>query len=87
MAPWTIAAVALLLNSAYLASTATASPLTVGLGGLGSVAAIEIAWPSGRAEKLAGGAPGQTRVIEEARGIVGHVPFAAQSLRSPTGPR
>ncbi len=44
-------------------------------------------WPSGRTEKLAGAPPGQTLVIEEGRGIVGRVPFAAQSLRSPTGPR
>ena len=72
-------------GSSYLSQSEL--PLTVGLGASGSVEAIEVTWPGGRTEKLAGAPPGQTLVIEEGRGIVGRVPFASQSLRSPTGPQ
>src|SRR5207344_3310902 len=72
-------------GSSYLSQSEL--PLTIGLGGSGSVEAIEVTWPTGSTEKLAGAPPGQTLVIEEGRGIVARVPFAAQSLRPATGPR
>ena len=79
MAPWTIAAVALLLNSAYLASTATASlhdPTAKALGVARAGMGVDAADFDGS---------GLPQLFH--RGIVGRVPFAAQSLRSPTGPR
>ena len=72
-------------GSSYLSQSEL--PLTIGLGGSGFVDAIEVTWPTGSTEKLAGAPPGQTLVIEEGRGIVARVPFAAQSLRPATGPR
>jgi enediyne biosynthesis protein E4 len=72
-------------GSSYLSQSEL--PLTVGLGGSGSVEAIEVTWPSGSKEKLAGAPPGQTLVIEEGRGVVSRVPFLSPSVRPATGPR
>jgi len=49
--------------------------LTFGLGTAPSTMKIEVAWPSGRVERLPGVPAGQTVSIEEGRGIVSSAPF------------
>jgi hypothetical protein len=63
-------------GSSYLSQSEL--PLTIGLGTSGSVEGIEVTWPNGRTEKLAAAPHGQTLVIEEGRGVVQRVPFAAR---------
>jgi hypothetical protein len=63
-------------GSSYLSQSEL--PLTIGLGASGVVEGIEVTWPDGRIEKLGGAPHGQTLVIEEGRGVVERVPFAAR---------
>jgi hypothetical protein len=55
-------------GSSYLSQNEL--PITFGLGQAPGVQAIEIAWPSGRVDRLAGEKGGQSLLIEEGRGIV-----------------
>jgi enediyne biosynthesis protein E4 len=55
-------------GSSYLSQSEL--PLTFGLGQTQGVIGIEIAWPSGRVERLAGEKAGQILTIEEGRGVV-----------------
>jgi hypothetical protein len=52
-------------------------PLTFGLGRASKVTTIEVAWPNGRVEKLAGVAANQSVIIREGKGIVRTMPLAA----------
>jgi len=60
-------------GSSYLSQSDL--PLTFGLGPSGAVQAIEITWPNGRVERIAGRAVDETIVVEEGRGIVRRLPF------------
>jgi enediyne biosynthesis protein E4 len=55
-------------GSSYLSQSEL--PITFGLGQAQGVQAIEIAWPSGRVDHLAGETSGQSLIVEEGRGIV-----------------
>ena len=72
-------------GSSYLSQSER--PLTIGLGTSGAVQGIDIAWPSGRVERLPSAVPAQTLVIEEGRGIVERVPFARRPAAATSGPR
>jgi hypothetical protein len=72
-------------GSSYLSQSEL--PLTIGLGGLESIPKIEIAWPSGKIEQLTAVEAGQTVIVEEGRGIVGRVPFAARPPAATSQPR
>ena len=52
-------------------------PLTFGLGRASKVTTIEVTWPNGRVEKLAGVAANQSVIIREGKGIVRTTPLAA----------
>jgi hypothetical protein len=54
-------------GSSYLSQSEV--PITFGLGRAQGVEAIEIAWPSGRIDRLAGEKAEQSLIIEEGRGI------------------
>jgi hypothetical protein len=54
-------------------------PVTFGLGGASKVASIEVAWPSGRVDRIAGAAAGQTLTIQEGKGIVRSAPIRTAS--------
>ena len=54
-------------GSSYLSQSEL--PITFGLGRAEGVQAIEITWPSGRVERLAGEKAGQSLIVEEGRGI------------------
>ena len=72
-------------GSSYLSQSEL--PLTFGVGPAGPVAKFAIEWPSGRAEQIAGGQPGQTLLIEEGRGIVKTEPFVTRPASPTPGPR
>ena len=55
-------------GSSYLSQSEL--PITFGLGRAQGVTGIEIAWPSGRADRLAGEKAGQSLIVEEGRGVV-----------------
>jgi hypothetical protein len=55
-------------GSSYLSQSEL--PITFGLGQAQGVQAIEIVWPGGRVDRLAGETGGQSLIIEEGRGIV-----------------
>ncbi len=55
-------------GSSYLSQSEL--PITVGLGQAQGVQAIEISWPSGRVERLAGEKGGQSLLVEEGRGVI-----------------
>ena len=55
-------------GSSYLSQSEL--PITFGLAQAQGVQAIEIAWPSGRVDQLAGEKGGQSLIVEEGRGIV-----------------
>lgn len=55
-------------GSSYLSQSEL--PITFGLGQAQGVQAIEIVWPSGRVDRLAGEKGGQSLIVEEGRGIV-----------------
>ncbi len=68
-------------GSSYLSQSEL--PVTFGLGAAPpKVEAIEVTWPGGRVEKLPPEPAGQTLVIEEGRGVVERVPFAARPATS-----
>jgi hypothetical protein len=52
-------------------------PLTFGLGRASRLTAIEVTWPDGRVEKVAGVAANQSVTIREGKGIVRTTPLAA----------
>ena len=58
-------------------------PLTFGLGGVDEVTTIEVTWPNGRVEKLAGVAADQSITIREGKGIVRTTPLAARPDNEP----
>ncbi len=55
-------------GSSYLSQSEL--PLTFGLGGERAVESLEIAWPSGRVERLGVEKAGQVLTIEEGRGVI-----------------
>ncbi|HUP41107.1 MAG TPA: CRTAC1 family protein [Vicinamibacterales bacterium] len=55
-------------GSSYLSQSEL--PITFGLGDAQGVQAIEISWPSGRVDRLAGEKAGQSLFVEEGRGII-----------------
>jgi hypothetical protein len=55
-------------GSSYLSQSEL--PLTFGVGRRAEVQSIEVTWPSGRVERLAGEKSGQIVTIEEGRGII-----------------
>ena len=62
-------------------------PLTIGLGSAPSIARLEIVWPGGRVEHIAGAQPGRTLIIEEGRGVVRTEPFGTRSASPTAGSR
>ena len=60
-------------GSSYLSQSEL--PITFGLGQAQGVQAIEVAWPSGRVDPLAGEQGAQSLLIEEGRGVVARVPL------------
>ena len=61
-------------GSSYLSQSEL--PVTFGLGGADAVRSIEVTWPNGRAETIAGVAGDQRITIEEGRGVVERLPLA-----------
>jgi hypothetical protein len=55
-------------GSSYLSQSEL--PITFGLGRAEGVEAIEIAWPSGRVDRLSAEKAGQSLIVEEGRGVV-----------------
>jgi enediyne biosynthesis protein E4 len=72
-------------GSSYLSQNELA--LTVGLGAAPAATKVDVAWPSGKVERLSDVRGGQTVTIEEGRGIVGTVPFMQRPSATSTGPR
>ena len=71
-------------GSSYLSQSELA--ITFGLGQMASVQDIEIAWPSGRTERLAPEKSGQILTVEEGRGIVDRTALpATRATTSGTG--
>ena len=64
-------------GSSYLSQSEL--PLTFGLGRAHGSRRIEVTWPNGRVEKLAGVAANQAITIQEGKGIVRTVPLAASA--------
>jgi hypothetical protein len=62
-------------GSSYLSQSEL--PITFGLGASGAVEAAEIVWPGGGIEKLGSLPANHTVMVEEGRGVVARVPFAA----------
>ena len=52
-------------------------PLTFGLGAATKVKDVEVAWPSGRVDHVAGAQAGQAITIQEARGLLNTTPIRA----------
>jgi hypothetical protein len=50
-------------------------PVTFGLGARTGIKSLEITWPTGRKETIAGVRADESITIEEGRGIVSRVPF------------
>ena len=63
-------------GSSYLSQSEL--PLTFGLASSLAADAIEIVWPSGHVERLAGEKAGQALLVEEGRGIIERTPLAAR---------
>ena len=61
-------------GSSYLSQSEL--PVTFGLGGADGVRSVEVAWPNGRAETIAGVAGDQRITIEEGHGVVERMPLA-----------
>jgi hypothetical protein len=55
-------------GSSYLSQNEL--PITFGVGQAQGVQAIEIAWPSGRVDRLAAEKAGQSLIVEEGRGVI-----------------
>lgn len=62
-------------GSSYLSQSEL--PLTFGLGDAPRVTKIEVQWPDGRVESIAGADAGQSIVIQEGKGIVARAPLGA----------
>jgi hypothetical protein len=60
-------------GSSYLSQSEL--PITFGLGQAQRVQAIEVAWPSGRVDRLGGENGGQSLVVEEGGGVVARTPL------------
>ena len=67
-------------GSSYLSQSEL--PLTFGLGSADKVTRIEVKWPDGRTETLAGLEPNTSVTIEEGKGIVSRTPFGAKPPRT-----
>ncbi len=52
-------------------------PLTFGLGAATKVKDVEVAWPSGRVDHVAGAQAGQAITIQEAKGLLNTTPIRA----------
>jgi enediyne biosynthesis protein E4 len=63
-------------GSSYLSQSEL--PLTFGLGPGGKATAVEITWPNGTSERVAGVAAGQSIVIQEGKGVIRTVPLLTQ---------
>ena len=61
-------------GSSYLSQSEL--PLTFGLGALTRVTGIEVTWPNGKTERIAGLDADQAVTIQEGRGVVRATPFA-----------
>jgi hypothetical protein len=62
-------------GSSYLSQSEL--PVTFGLGQADSVTSIEIRWPNGQSERLAGTAANRWLTIVEAKGITSSTPLNA----------
>jgi hypothetical protein len=63
-------------GSSYLSQSELALTFGLGAGGAaGKIDGFEIAWPSGRDERLPGAPAGQTLHVEEGRGVTSRMPF------------
>ena len=62
-------------GSSYLSQSEL--PLTFGLGKAAGVTSIEVTWPNGKSEKLAGLAANQSITVREGSGVVKTLPLAA----------
>ena len=60
-------------GSSYLSQSEL--PLTFGLGSAATVKSVEVTWPGGRVEKLAGGAANRVITVQEGKGIVHSAPL------------
>ena len=69
-------------GSSYLSQSEL--PITFGLGQESAVQALEIAWPSGRVERLGSEKAGQILTVEEGRGVVDRATLALQPHRQGT---
>ena len=52
-------------------------PLTFGLGAATKVKDVEVAWPSGRVDHVAGAQAGQAITIQEGKGLLNTTPIRA----------
>lgn len=64
-------------GSSYLSQSEL--PLTFGLGAAAKVAAIEITWPNGTTERIAGVNANQALTVQEGKGVVASAPFKVVS--------
>jgi hypothetical protein len=71
-------------GSSYLSQSEL--PVTFGLGADLRPTALDVAWPSGRVEKVAAPAPGRSLVIREGKGIVDDKPVGGAPSRRARGP-
>ena len=55
-------------------------PVTFGLGDRTAIKSIEVTWPTGQKETITGARADEALTIEEGKGVVAHVPFAAGNL-------
>jgi enediyne biosynthesis protein E4 len=60
-------------GSSYLSQSEL--PLTFGLGESTTIKSVEVTWPSGRLEKLPGGATNRAITVHEGKGIVHNAPL------------
>jgi hypothetical protein len=66
-------------GSSYLSQSELV--LTFGLGMASQADAVEVRWPSGQVDKLAGVNAGQTVTIQEAKGIVARRPYSQPAVK------
>jgi hypothetical protein len=66
-------------GSSYLSQSEL--PVTFGLGSATKVAKVEVAWPSGKTDQVAGVAGDRTIVIKEGQGVVPDASTAGKTGR------
>ena len=64
-------------GSSYLSQSEL--PLTFGLGAATGVTSIEVAWPSGRVDKVPATAADQVLTIQEGKGVIAHTAIRRSS--------